>query len=427
MFNTTRIRKRPEGFTLLELLMVITIIGVLTTLSVTVMIGIDTQAKEAATITTIRKIDGLLEQRMQAFDRSFERGGPFKERYMQAARSLLRQDNLYQAAEDDSIVEILARKVGMRHLFPQRHEDLLLLNFDVTGSTELTDFDTTGDIKAVGSRSIDANDNRMADIVERSAADASKLAIAYPPNLDNGNAYINDSTVSAELMHFFMIHSASLGAGDAISDQFSTSEIADTDDDGLLEFVDAWGRPLRFYRWPTQMIDTNPPAGFQPFLASVEATDVDPMPDNDPLTDNTRGREITKNERLVATIMIKGMPPAPFSLPNGAVPRDLLLSDPDDPVGVLYRAMEEWGGLPGYTGPTFNTEFNETNYHTPDTYHTPLIVSSGADETLGLYEPSDTANLGNLAAYDLSSGFDTMLELIGDNLTNRNRRAGGRQ
>jgi prepilin-type N-terminal cleavage/methylation domain-containing protein len=33
-------------------------------------------------------------------------------------------------------------------------------------------------------------------------------------------------------------------------DDFTDLEIADTDGDGLLEFVDAWGEPLQFYRWP---------------------------------------------------------------------------------------------------------------------------------------------------------------------------------
>ncbi|MBN1591198.1 MAG: type II secretion system protein [Pirellulales bacterium] len=33
--------------------------------------------------------------------------------------------------------------------------------------------------------------------------------------------------------------------------QFHESEIADTDNDGLPEFVDAWGTPIRFIRWPS--------------------------------------------------------------------------------------------------------------------------------------------------------------------------------
>ncbi|RUL82040.1 type II secretion system protein [Tautonia sociabilis] len=37
-------------------------------------------------------------------------------------------------------------------------------------------------------------------------------------------------------------------------DDFTDKEVRDTDGDGLLEFVDAWGRPLQFYRWPVYFI-----------------------------------------------------------------------------------------------------------------------------------------------------------------------------
>ena len=33
-------------------------------------------------------------------------------------------------------------------------------------------------------------------------------------------------------------------------DDFTDREVQDTDGDGLPEFVDAWGEPLQFYRWP---------------------------------------------------------------------------------------------------------------------------------------------------------------------------------
>ncbi len=33
-------------------------------------------------------------------------------------------------------------------------------------------------------------------------------------------------------------------------DEFTNREVQDTDGDGLPEFVDAWGQPLQFYRWP---------------------------------------------------------------------------------------------------------------------------------------------------------------------------------
>ena len=34
------------------------------------------------------------------------------------------------------------------------------------------------------------------------------------------------------------------------AEQFHASDIGDVDNDGLPEFVDAWGRPIRFLRWP---------------------------------------------------------------------------------------------------------------------------------------------------------------------------------
>ncbi len=34
------------------------------------------------------------------------------------------------------------------------------------------------------------------------------------------------------------------------ADEFTDREVADTDGDGLLEFIDAWGEPLQFFRWP---------------------------------------------------------------------------------------------------------------------------------------------------------------------------------
>ncbi len=94
-------------------------------------------------------------------------------------------------------------------------------------------------------------------------------------------------------------------------------------------------------------------------------------------------------------------------------------------MGRLYSELERLNGSNGL--PNFSLEFNEARYHTPDTYHTPLIVSAGKDGVLGLYEPNDTTNVGNLAMYDLTVSFDEMLNRISDNITNRNRRVGGRR
>jgi hypothetical protein len=100
--------------------------------------------------------------------------------------------------------------------------------------------------------------------------------------------------------------------------------------------------------------------------------------------------------------------------------------------------------------------YNELNYPTLDTYHTPLIVSAGADGDLGLFEPFEPFepydptkivltgpygavlnDVGILAQprhgpggpFDFSNAAVTPLgnlvtSALADNLTNRNRRAG---
>lgn len=53
---------------------------------------------------------------------------------------------------------------------------------------------------------------------------------------------------SAEFLYLIVMRGGLTDADLAAS--FSPDEIGDTDKDGLLEFIDAWRRPIRFCRWP---------------------------------------------------------------------------------------------------------------------------------------------------------------------------------
>jgi prepilin-type N-terminal cleavage/methylation domain-containing protein len=404
-YNSSR-----TGFTLIELLIVMSIITVLMGLSAVVLYGVTDSADEQATISTIAKLNGLIEQRAEAFERAFGRDGSFRQRYIDSTNALLIQKNIYGVRPE--VVGVLAKKVAFRHLFPQRHEDLLKLGFDASGKIPLTAFDGD-DLLAATLRPNDTDDNQIDDAVDATV-------IAGAANVHTADAAVDDSTVSSELLYFTLVHSGNFGATTSIADQFSASEIADTDEDGLLEFVDAFGEPLRFYRWPTRLIDPNTPNSFQPNIANLtDNTDIRQPGDPDTL------RWITTNERTAARMLIKGLPPAPVELPNGVLPRDHMFIDPDDPIGRLYSEMERLDGT--NNKPQLSLEYNEKWYHSPETFSTPLVVSAGADLTLGLYEPSDIENLGNLANYDLSDGFDSMISRIGDNITSRNRRSGARR
>lgn len=413
-----------RGFTLLELLIVVSVIAVLAGLSVTVMLNIDEQAREAATVTTLRKVDGLLQSRIQSFERLYSRGGNFKERYVEATRSLLLQKRIFGVREE--VIELLAKKVAFRHNFPQRHEDMMVLDFvgDGGAGNEITAFvDANSDgvigleeLAPVSNRPIDGSlINRISVRVERTAVD--------PSLLPDGDTWVRDETVSSELLYWALVHGPNFGSAPSIQDQFSADEISDTDGDGLLEFIDGWEQPLRFYRWPTALIDPV----FTNMVLGNQQPNIDNQDDpTDVLLTTTSGvvgsRGITANQRQVANLLFKGLPPSSFTLPNDVLPRDLLLIDPDDSVGQIYAEMERLDGVNGV--PQLLREFNTVWYHTQETYHSPLIVSAGSDGNLGLFEPSDSLNLGHLGMYDLSVNFETRIDQLSDNLTNRNRRAG---
>jgi prepilin-type N-terminal cleavage/methylation domain-containing protein len=429
--------RQRSGFTLLELLMVIAIISMLMSLVFFVMNGLTENAEEEATKTTVNKVTRLLEQRTEAFDRAFK--GSRRDTYVRATVGLLTaidgRFDFYRIHPEQAppAIVLLARKAAFRFEFPQRMVELI-----INAATD------------------DANNNGLPDTVEQKiAVPSARTALLLQTGSEPSAAAIQslvdsrwathqanlaagtDTTESSELLYYILVVSGTFGSSPVDADQFSGIEVADTDEDGLPEFIDAWGEPLRFYRWPTRLIDPTAPNPFKPdFFAVNDSTEVDPDPDGDELSDGMR--EILSTERLYAGVLIRGLPPAPVPLPGPSggmtIQRDLLFVDPDDPVGLLYSFIED----PQYTsmGIDLTQEFNEAKYHTPDTYHVPLIVSAGPDGLLGLREPTDTVAasgiFGNLAQYagttvSSPTPSSAVTDALFDNITSRNRRAGSKK
>jgi prepilin-type N-terminal cleavage/methylation domain-containing protein len=470
--------QNPRGFTLIELLMVIAIIGIMLTMSLVVMFGITDQASEEATNSTIQKVNRLLELRIDSFNRAFPGNSAQWEAAFisHIAREVANREGVPQArveallkrfAEGSPVWQILAKKASYRFEFPQRMEEIL----------------------AGAPFNNDSNTNAIPDTLElkllRPTAEQ-QLRDGYdgiPPNpspsvgdittrmnalwaIHNGNR----TTESSELLYFFLFHSGNFGSAEVSRDEFTEKEIADTDGDGLREFVDAWGQPLRFYRWPTRLIDPSLPLGaFAPnFATENDPTDLMTILSVDRARVDVGAREVDQLERNVAELLIKGLP-RKLQFTNAyiaaacssktdrpgitdvdvIIPPDPLLRDPDDPAGLLYSLLES--GIPtGSFTVDLSWEFNEQNYHTPDTFHAPLIVSPGLDGILGLYEPFDVGTAsdirrGNLAQYnpdpdgdgtrffehaavaDRQAELNLILDVLSDSLTNRNRRSGGRR
>lgn len=59
------------------------------------------------------------------------------------------------------------------------------------------------------------------------------------------------NTARAEMLYALLVEGQSQFGAFLNKDDFTSEQIKDTDNDGLPEFVDAWGKPIQFYRWPT--------------------------------------------------------------------------------------------------------------------------------------------------------------------------------
>jgi prepilin-type N-terminal cleavage/methylation domain-containing protein len=366
-----------NGFTLIEILIVLMIVAFLmATLGVTIS-NMLASAKEAQTIATIEKIDGLIAERQQGLERVFFRGRDFK-RYVEKFHEKLLEGNPAATPPVPQLfglspkaVEAGARKDFFRLIFPQRF-------------TEMVDSRTGPSPGTPGADGIP--DRIQFDEVYGQGSGTIVWNGATPQQPNNHQP----ETESSELLYFALTRMSTYGVAPIGADAFKTQEVADTDNDGLPEFVDGWGRPLRFYRWPTRL--------FKPFglfgadsAPGRSGVDDDGTGATDDVADigwpGTDDVVIPEQIRFCAELYMSGLPRAPYMVGSPPVPipgdYDQLNEDPDDSFGVLLFEAKRLTA----TGIPMLNAVSESSYHTLDTYHRPLVVSAGADGFLGLYEP----------------------------------------
>lgn len=288
---------------MVELLVVIGLIMFLMSISIVALGSALGIARQRATQATILKIHGLMQQRIDAFNRAMERTN-LQPNIDKMVRDL---GITYRKSQEDKFYRVLVKKQIFQSRFPQ--------NFN-----------------------------------ERS------LTVPNP-------ALHQTQTESAALLYWLMTNSEVFGIAPVDESEFSASEVKDTDGDGLMEFVDGWGRPLRYYRWPTQLF--RPGNGTIP--AGVQGTSNPTL--------------LTQVDRTYANLVWSGLPAPPVA--NGDL--DQLSRDPDDPTGQLMRYARNSSSSNVVTVMTTI----QNRFHTPDTYHAFLIMSAGPDGVLGLGEPSD--------------------------------------
>jgi prepilin-type N-terminal cleavage/methylation domain-containing protein len=338
--------RRRRGFTLVELLVVIAIIALLSSMALVVYGRVGENARIAGTKTLIKQLDSNLQERMEALRRyDF---GPL-------AQSFFRYSGTQQQYEPVAWL----KKATYKSEFPQRFQDLY--GFD----------NAHGDSTPSQQR----DNSPLWAIVKKRHPPINPPT----PNTSDDLAQINPATnqpyvSSAELLYLALTEASSYGLPPLDLDQINGRYVVDEDQDGLPEFVDGWGKPLRFYNFPTALL--RPSGNSYDEFPSGGAT--------------ATGQPISRYDYQNARILNRALPPLPVD--TGGVVRDIAWDDYDHPLNI--DSHDYLGVINVDRDPTDNDKTNEDrferNWHSRNTYFAPLIVSSGPDEALGMYEPHQT-------------------------------------
>lgn len=378
------------GFSLIEILVVLGLIAFLTAAIVVILPRVSNASKLAATRATIKKVDELLNDRINGFQRWIQTQNTLAG--TNAPSYVVSAGYTTQYKQNPPLYQLLASKTAFRTTFPQ--------NFGEMSS---------------------------------------------PPAYNAANH--KQITESAACLYIILTQAAVFDTEPPAAAELKGVEVADTDGDGLLEVVDAWGQPLRYYRWPTRL--------FRPATSAstvetpqTNSTNVNyftlapaPSPASILISSAPRGplfawsstgtysvgQTIQQTTNVSNLMMFQCTTSTPPGTPGGTQPNfgsvtaqgqtvpdgsnlvwtsvlDPLTIDSDDPNGIDSTGMY----------------INETTFHTWSTYHVPLIVSCGTDGTLGLYEPFDATNFGTLAQpqFDSTDSSGFARNALYDNITN---------
>jgi hypothetical protein len=93
---------------------------------------------------------------------------------------------------------------------------------------------------------VDNNANGLVDEVDEGAPSGNAAATIVANRL----ALHKHKTARSEMLYALLVEGSGPLGSVFSRDDFTDKEVMDTDGDGLPEFVDAWGEPLQFYRWP---------------------------------------------------------------------------------------------------------------------------------------------------------------------------------
>ena len=226
--------RERSGFTLVELMTVIAIIGLLSAFSVTIVRSSIESAKETQTRTTIAKIDNVL---TTAY-----------EKYQYRRVDLTNYYRKYST--NRTLAEKTEYRIGklrdkLRCDFPCTPEELGFSSVENgSGSLKYTPIQAA-----------------IASAVSTATADGTLSSLTYEEESPAGTVEYR-FIANAELLYLVIMN-----AEPEARSLFSEREVADVDGNGLKEFVDGWGKPICWMRWAPSL----PRSDRQPSIDSIRS------------------------------------------------------------------------------------------------------------------------------------------------------------
>ncbi|MBX3415518.1 MAG: type II secretion system protein [Pirellulales bacterium] len=254
--------KGRRAFTLVEMLAVVAIIAILASVLLGALFLATERARHERTRSLINKLHNQMMQRW--------------EEYESRRMPLVLPPNLLTSAQSDPTVldsiaqaQLIFLYETMRMELPDMYEDLNLQYFDMSIPNLDQEFHSNGlffDWQNLPA-GIKRPDNHLATPEQEyvpaiTRAYQLRVLTAAAANADDPTDMaqvvaavkaLGDANTSAEMLYLIM--TTATGDEDSGGVHFSQKDIGDTDGDGMPEFIDAWGKPLRWIRWPSGYVN----------------------------------------------------------------------------------------------------------------------------------------------------------------------------
>jgi prepilin-type N-terminal cleavage/methylation domain-containing protein len=204
------------------------------------------------------------------------------------------------------------------------------------------------------------------------------------------------NTARAEALYAILVEGSGPLGSIFNRDDFTDKEVQDTDGDGMPEFVDAWGNPIQFFRWPiyyhsdlqrgqTIAPDTSVSQQWDlipPYVSMLEQREQNTLDPNQQLLapgwySTTGSGGIAANSQYQSDLI-----PWSTQVPTGA-------SGGVQAFGALFHSLNE--PLPSPPGGALYWDRGGTYPYRRAFYSKFLILSGGLDQQPGVFLYSDTA------------------------------------